>query len=254
VRATFFLLWANIALATLANGKPFHFPQDTFSFSNQLYFDYQTTPQGDVQIHHRADGTSPDYSRHCFVLVRSLLQFHRFAEFRPDLPALTEDEYRSRIRELVRIPAWSSGPANKIQFPGYSDLYSFSVAHSLMLQKNLGIWWPSYWRVGNWRIVFPVPRSGQERLAHWLQNRLDAGNIEAIYITRMKPINHCLVTYRYVKQPNGDLLFFVYDVNQPGKEVHLRYQTADRSFYYDRTPYYPGGLVSAMKLYASPFF
>jgi hypothetical protein len=254
VRATFFLLWASLALATLADGKPFHFPQDTFALSNQLYFDYQTTPKGDIQVHRRADGKTPDYSRHCFVLVRSVLQFHRFAEFRPDLPALTEDEYRSRVRELVRIPAWSRGPANKIQFPGYSDLYSFSAAHSLMLQKNLGIWWPSYWRIGNWRIVFPVPRSGQEHLAHWLQSRLDTGNIVAVYITRMKPINHCLVAYRYVKQPNGDLLFFVYDVNQPAKEVHLRYQTADRSFYYDRTPYYQGGLVSAMKLYVSPFF
>jgi hypothetical protein len=254
VRATLFLLWANVALATLGNGKPFSFPQDTFSFSNQLYFDYQTTPKGNIQVHARADGKTPDYSRHCFVLVRSLLQFQRFAEFRPDLPPLSENEYRSRVRELVRIPAWSSGSATKVQFPGYPDLYSFSAAHSLMLQKNLGIWWPSYWRVGNWRIVFPVPRSGQERLAHWLQNRLDNGNVEAIYITRMKPINHCLVAYRYVTQTNGDLLFFVYDVNQPAKEVHLRYQIADRSFYYDRTPYYPGGLVSAMKLYVSPLF
>jgi hypothetical protein len=254
VRSTLFLLWANFSLATLGNATPFHFPQDTFSFSNQLYFDYQTTQKGNVQAHRRADGKTPDYSRHCFVLVRSLLQFRRFAEFRPDLPKLTEDQYRARVRELVRFPPWSSGPANKIQFPGYSDLYSFSAAHSLMLQKALGVWWPSYWRVGNWRIVFPVPRSSQEQLAHWLQNRLDAGNIEAIYITRMKPINHCLVAYKYAKQPNGDLLFFVCDVNQPAKEVHLRYQAANRSFYYDRTPYYPGGLVSVMRLYESPLF
>jgi hypothetical protein len=254
VRSTLFLLWANIALAAFANGKPFLFPQDTFSFSNQLYFDYQTTQKGDVRVQRRADAKPPDYSRHCFVLVRSVLQFHRFAEFRPDLPVLTEDEYRSRVQALVRIPAWSHSPANKIQFPGYSDLYNFSVAHSFMLQKALGIWWPSYWRVGNWRIVFPVPRSGQERLAHWLQNRLDTGNVEAIYITRMKPINHCLVAYAYAKQPNGDLLFFVYDVNQPAKKVHIRFQTANRSFYYDRTPYYPGGLVSVMKLYVSPLF
>ena len=254
MRSTLFLLWANFSLATLGNATPFHFPQDTFSFSNQLYFDYQTTQKGNVQAHRRADGKTPDYSRHCFVLVRSLLQFRRFAEFRPELPKLTEDQYRGRVRELVRFPPWSSGPANKIQFPGYSDLYSFSAAHSLMLQKALGVWWPSYWRVGNWRIVFPVPRSSQERLAHWLQNRLDAGNIEAIYITRMKPINHCLVAYKYAKQPNGDLLLFVCDVNQPAKEVHLRYQAANRSFYYDRTPYYPGGLVSVMRLYASPLF
>ncbi|HZC34380.1 MAG TPA: hypothetical protein VE242_02135 [Chthoniobacterales bacterium] len=254
MRSILFLLCAYVALATSLKGEPFHFPQDTFSFSNQLYFDYQMTQKGELEIQRRADGNVPDYSRHCFVMVRSVLQFHRFAEFRSDLPKLTEAEYRSRVQRLIRIPPWSSGPASKIQFPGYAGLYSFSTAYPLMLQKNLGIWWPSYWRIGNWRIVFPVPRSGQEHLAVWLQNRIDAGNIEGIYITRMKPINHCLVAYKYTRQPNGDLLFFVYDANQPGKEVHLRYQPADRSFYYDRTPYYPGGLVSAMKLYVSPFF
>jgi hypothetical protein len=124
----------------------------------------------------------------------------------------------------------------------------------LLLQKSLGAWWPTYWRIGNWRIVFPVPRSGQERMARWLQDRLDAGEIEAIYITRMKPINHCLIAYRYLGQANGDLLFFVYDVNQPGKEVHVRYQASNRSFYYDRTWYYPGGLVSVVKMYVSPLF
>lgn len=254
MRATFFLFWASVALATLVDGKPFHFPQDTFSFSNQLYFDYQTTQKGEVQIRQRADGEVPDYSRHCFVMVRSVLQFQRFAEFRSDLPKLTEDQYRSRVRDLARISTWSDGPRHKIQFPGYPDLYSFSAAYPLLLQKTLGVWWPSYWRIGNWRIVFPVPRSGQEHMAVWLQKHLDAGDIEAIYITRMKPINHCLIAYKYIKQSNGDLLFFVYDVNQPGKQVHVRYQASNQSFYYDRTPYYLGGLVSVMKMYVSPLF
>jgi hypothetical protein len=60
------------------------------------------------------------------------------------------------------------------------------------------------------------------------------------------------VAYRYQKDRNGDLLFFVNDVNQPSKIVHLRYDAANRSFYFDRSWYYNGGLVSAMKLYVSP--
>jgi hypothetical protein len=254
VRSIHFLFLASITLATCANGKPFHFPKDTFSFSNQLYFDYQTQANGEIQIRPRADGKIPDYSRHCFVLVRSTVQFSRFAEFRPDQPKLSEDEYRARIKKLDRIPVWSKGPPTKIQIPGYPDLYSFSAANALLLQKNLGLWWPSYWRIGNWRIVFPVPRSGQERMAYWLQQRLDAGEIEPIFITRWRPINHCVIAYRYAKQPNGDLIFSVVDVNQPGKDVHLRYQVTDRSFYLDRTWYYPGGLVSVLRLFASPLF
>jgi hypothetical protein len=255
VRSILFFLLINVALVTLTKGESFHFPQDTFSFSNQLYFDYLTTQQGDVQVRRQASRKPPDYySRHCFVMVRSVMQFHRFAEFRPDLPKLSADEYRNRVRELIRFPVWSRAPAKKIQFPGYPDLYTFSAAYPLMLQKTLGGWWPSYWRVGNWRIVFPVPRSGQERMAHWLQQHLDTGHSETIFITRMKPINHSLVVYKYQRQPNGDVIFLVYDVNQPAKEVHLRYQASNRSFYYDRTPYYPGGLVSVMRMYVSPLF
>jgi hypothetical protein len=254
VRLILFLFLASVAVATSVNGKPFHLPQDTFSFSNQLYFDYQTKASGEIQVRRRADGKLPDYSRHCFVLVRSMVQFWRFAEFRPELAKLSEDEYRTRINKLNRIPVWSRGPATKIQFPGYPDLRSFSAANPLLLQKNLGLWWPSYWRIGNWRIVFPVPRSGQKRVAHWLQRRLDDGEIEPIFITRWRPINHCLIAYHYAKQPNGDLLFSLVDVNQPGKEIHLRYQVADRSFYFDRTWYYRGGLVSVLRLFASPLF
>jgi hypothetical protein len=64
--------------------------------------------------------------------------------------------------------------------------------------------------------------------------------------------NHCLVVYSYTIEPNGDLIFAVYDANQRDKLVHLRYQALDESFQFDKTWYYPGGLVTAMKLYVSP--
>jgi hypothetical protein len=67
-------------------------------------------------------------------------------------------------------------------------------------------------------------------------------------MTRFRPINHCLVVYRYDAQPDGDLVFLVYDVNQPGKLVHLRYQRSDESFYFDKSWYYPGGLVNILPI------
>jgi hypothetical protein len=239
-------------LAPLARAKPFEFPADTFSFSNELYFDYQVKPGGGLMIQKQANGKVPDYSRHCFILVRAVLQFHKFAEFRPDLPRVSDQEYRQRILQLSRIPVWSSGPKQKIRFPGYADLHSFSADHALVLQKNLGLWWPSFWRLGNWRIVLPVPRSGQRRLALRLRESLDRGMIQSVYMTRFKPLNHCLVVYRYEARPDGDLVFLVYDVNQPGKLVHLRYRSSSESFYFDKTWYYPGGLVSVLPLFVSP--
>jgi hypothetical protein len=252
VRILIVCLWIGALTTSFAKDAQFRFPQDTFSFSNNLYFDYRPDESGHITIHRRNPGNIPDYSRHCFVLVRSALQFRRFAVFDPKLPKLSDEAYRQRVLELIKYPPWSAGPAQKIVFPGYPDLHQFSVDHSLMLQKSLGLWWPSFWRIGNWRIVFPTPRSGQEQFAQWLRQRIDAGKIEAIYITRFKPINHCLVAYRYVTEPNGDVRFFVYDVNQPGKIVHLQYHAVNRSFYFDPTWYYVGGLVSAMKLYVSP--
>ena len=249
----FLIRFGVLALLTFkAESRTFNPTTDVFSFSNELYFDYKSTELSDVRISHQIEGKTPDYSRHCFILTRSVLQFYKFAEFRPDLPKVSDAEYSKIVKRLNRIPAWSSRSSKKIEVPGYTDLHSFSVEHTLLLQKKLGLWWAPFWRIGNWRIVLPVPRFGQKNFAGWLKNELDAGRIHAIYITRFKPMNHCVVAYSYAVQPNSDLVFNVYDPNQPGKIVHLTYQFSDRSFYFDKTWYYKGGLITALKLYVSP--
>jgi len=245
---------ALIVASATAWSRPFNFQSDTFAFKNQLYYDYKSISDTEIQIFKRRHGKAPDFSRHCFQMCRAVVQFYKFAEFRPDLPKASESEYREVVRRISRVPAWSSGPKTKIIVPGYTDLRSFSLGETLVIQKNLGRWWPSFWRVGNWRIVFPVPRCGQECMANWLRNEIEHGRIQTVYITRMKPINHCLVAYHFAEQPSGDIVFEVYDANQPGKLVHLTYRRSDRSFYFDKTWYYRGGLVSVMRLYANPLF
>jgi hypothetical protein len=247
------LFCAITAFCSTASSKVFSLQNDTFHFSNQTYFDYKVASDQEIVIARRK-GRVPDYSRHCFQLCRAVLQFDRFAEFRPDLLQVSEEEYGRLVRLVSRIPAWSAVPEKKIIIPGYPNLDSFSAAHALTAQKNLGRWWPSYLRLGNWRIVFPVPRSGQAKIAAWLRNELDRQRIRAVHITRFKPLNHCLVVYRYEQKPDGDLVFFVNDSNQAKKIVHLTYHAADRSFYYDRTWYYKGGLVSVLPLYVSMIF
>jgi len=248
----FLSAYALAFLSTTAWSKTFDFKADTFGFANQTYFDYRPLTDSETQISRR-HGHIPDFSRHCFQMCRAVLQFFKFAEFRPDLPRVSESDYQKIVRRVSSIPAWS-GPRAKVVIPGYKDLRSFSLDQTIVVQKNLGLWWPSYWRIGNWRIVFPVPRSGQERIAKWLRNELDHERIRDVYITRLKPINHCLVAYHYTPEANGDIVFDVYDANQPGKLVHLTYRALDRSFYYDKTWYYSGGLVSVLPLYVSPLF
>lgn len=77
MRKFFLVVWALSLVAAVAKAKRFEFPADTFSFSNALYFDYRVTPSGGLTIERRATGKVPDYSRHCFVLVRAILQFHK---------------------------------------------------------------------------------------------------------------------------------------------------------------------------------
>jgi hypothetical protein len=249
----FALFCALVTFGSTASSKVFDLQTDTFHFSNQTYFDYKVASDREIIILRRK-GKVPDYSRHCFQLCRGVLQFDTFADFRPDLPPVSEEEYAKLVREVSRIPAWSAPPRNKVVIPGYPDLDSFSASHALTIQKNLGVWWPSYFRIGNWRIVLPVTRSSQAKVAAWLQSELDKQRIRAVYITRFQPINHCLAVYRYEQRPDGDLVFFVYDANQAKKIVHLTYRAADRSFYYDRTWYYIGGLVSVLPLYVSMVF
>ena len=253
MRRIFLLVCTFVLWSPLAWSKPFNFQTDTFAFANQTYFDYKPVSDTEIKISRRR-GYLADYSRHCFQLCRAVLQFHQFAEFRPDLLKVSELEYQKLVRRLSKIPVWSSGPREKVVVPGYPDLHSFSSEHSLMLEKNLGVWWPSFWRIGNWRIVLPVPRSGQERVANWLRSELDAGRIRAVYITRFKPINHCLIPYHYAPESNGDLVFDVYDANQPGKLVQLTYRASARSFYLDKTWYYSRGLINVLRLYVSPLF
>ena len=248
------LFFCAIAVSSpTAWSKAFNFQTDTFAFANQTYFDYKPAADRAVKISRR-NGSVPDYSRHCFQLCRAVLQFRQFAEFRPDLPKVSESDYQKVVRRLSRIPVWSSGPTEKVIIPGYQDLRSFSLEHPLTLQKNMGLWWPSFWRLGNWRIVLPAPRSGQERVADMLRREMDAERIRAVYITHFKPINHCLVVYQCTPETNGDLVFDVYDANQPGKLVHLTYRASDRSFYLDNTWYYKLGLVTVLRLYVSPLF
>ena len=143
----FLLVLAIAVLSQTSWSKAFNLQTDTFAFGNQTYFDYKPVSDSEIKISRRK-GYVPDYSRHCFQLCRGVVQFYQFAEFRPDLPKISEPDYQEIILKLSKIPVWSSGPREKVIIPGYKDLHSFSLEHAVTLQKNLGLWWPSYWRLG----------------------------------------------------------------------------------------------------------
>ena len=231
--------------------RHFDFNRDTFSFQNDTLWAYSVDAEGRLHMHAREK--PPEYSRRCFVLVRSTLQFRKFASFDPHLPKLDDAGYRRLARTISRIPVWLPQTGQKIVVPGYADLRSFSKAHPKLLQDNLGAWWPNYFRFGNWRMAYPFPRIWQKNLADELKRKMDAGKIQAVFLTRFRPINHCLIVYDCKPRAGGGFVFLSYDPNDALRPRPLEFDAQTSSFLLGRTLYFNGGRVNATKAYILPW-
>ena len=246
----FFLLLAAFFATLTVSAREFDLRRDTFAFSNDTAWKYGVDEAG--RLHISAREKPAEFAHRCFVLTRAVLQFRQFARFAPEQAKVSREEYRRRVRAVGRIAVWSRGPRERIVLPGFRDLRSFSVAYEGMLKESLGNWLPSYFRVGNWRLVMGHPRAGQAKVARWLETSLDAGRVRALYLARFPHMNHAVIVYRLHREPGGDLSFTVYDPNYPAAPTGLKYSAARRSFDFDKRWYFPGGQVNAMRIYISP--
>lgn len=232
--------------------RPFDLKRDVFSFSNDTVFAYGVDEAGKLHINQREKPA--EFSHRCFVLGRGVLQFWQFAEFAPKKPKLSRDEYHRLIRKLCRIPVWSKGPRERLVFPGFADLHSFSAAYEGLLKEDLGNWLPSYLRVGNWRMTMGHLRAGQASAADWLLKSVrDEHRLRAIYIARFPWMNHVVIVYGAKPLPGGDIRFTVYDPNYPSEPGWIDYHAKERSFDFQKRWYFPGGRVNVMRVFISPF-
>ncbi|HYR57119.1 MAG TPA: hypothetical protein VEO95_00760 [Chthoniobacteraceae bacterium] len=242
---------ALLVLSCIARAGDFDLHRDTFAFSNDTVFAYGVDEQGRLHISRREKPA--EFSHRCFVLARAVMQFHQFARFDPSQPKLSREEYRRQIKQVCRIPVWSSGPRERIVFPGFADLHSFSIAYEGLLKENLGNWLPCYLRIGNWRMILGHLRAGQAAADRWLEESIARGQIRAVYLARFPHLNHVLVVFAMRREPNGDVRFETYDPNYPDRSSWLYYRAAQRSFDYEKRWYFPGGRVNVMRVFISPF-
>ncbi len=143
--------------------RAFDFDQDTFAFPNELVWEYRIDPVTRKTTVFKND-PPPTYAHHCFVVVRAAKQFFLHATFVPSEAPLTDSQYTTVIRRLMRrSPQIAS--LDKISIPGFANLREFTAAKKELLQSNCGGAWQSYVQRGNWRMVFPFSRSHQEREA-----------------------------------------------------------------------------------------
>jgi hypothetical protein len=234
---------------TQAAEAAFDFRRDTFAFANDTLRVYSYDAQGAQHAARREK--APEYARHCLVMVRAVLQFHKFARFDPHAPRVGDAEYRRLVRRVARIPACLPARDRRVVIPGFADLRSFSAARIGLLQDELGWWWATYWRVGNWQMGWFFPRSWQKALAGELAEAIDRGGAPAVFITRFHPLNHAVVPFRYERRSGGGICFDVYDPNNAARPVRLDFDAATQSFYLEKTGYWNGGKVNAFRLYHS---
>jgi hypothetical protein len=256
IRLRIFLISLLALTASTGSGlaaAPTHFDwhADTIAFSNDTVFAYGIDEAGNLTMHRRA--TPARFAHRCFVLARAVLQFHKFARFDPSLQPATEEQYRALLLRLFRIPVWmpERSATDRIVFRGYANLNQFSRAHEHVMKETIGNWFPTYLRVGNWRMVGPFPRCGQANAAAQIIRGLDRGKLQAVYLTRFPKMNHCVILFDYHPQA-GRIRFDAYDPNYPNTLSWVEYDPVQRGFNFERRWFWPGGRVNLMRVYLSP--
>lgn len=243
------LLAAGCATSSDCARRPFNFQTDTFSYSNQLVWEYRLDPAtGKVTTSKREP--APTYSHHCFVVVRAARQFFDHACFDPALPKTTN--YTRIVRKVLsRSSRKSSDDDEKIAIPGYPDLRSFSRDHAELLQRECGGAWQSYFQRGHWRMVLPLTRRHQEHTAEKLLADLGQNRPQIIHLARFPSlaINHALLLYD-AEIAGDQIRFSAYDPNFADSPTILTFSKSDRRFTLPPNTYFPrGGRVDVYPIF-----
>jgi hypothetical protein len=237
------------------NDQPFVFGRDTFSYRNDLVWEY-VFDDATGKTSHRTRDPRPDYTHHCFVVARAARQFFQFARFDPAQPAVSDAAYRKLINEVVaRDPMHCDGSVERIVIPGFTNLHHFSTVKPKLLQEECGGAWRSYFQRGHWRIMVPFTRSGQEDEARILTAQIRNHRPPVVHLVRFPQltINHAVVLFDVRETPEA-FEFSAYDPYEPGQVVPLIFDRRTRRFSFPRNPYYIGGWVNVYEVYRSWFY
>lgn len=230
--------------------RRFEFERDTFSYANELVWEYRFDPVTG-QATTLWNEPRPTYAHHCFVVARSARQFFYHARFDPTQPVAEEECYRRLIRQVVlRTPRRPSRPGAEIVIPGYAGLRAFSRAHEQTLKASCGGAWQSYFLRSHWRMVFPVSRRHQAKMAKQLVASFPIRLAPIVHLVRFPQltINHGIVLTDLEENPTG-LRFLAYDPNVTVHPAELHYDRATRTFTFPRNKYWAGGRVDVIEIF-----
>jgi hypothetical protein len=151
---------------------------------------------------------------------------------------------------MRRSPRQPGREADQIIVPGYEGLRAFSRAHETLVQAGCGAAWQSYALRSHWRMVFPISRHHQSRVAGQLLAAFGPRLIPIVHLVRFPQltINHGIVLYDH-QETDDEIRFAAYDPNQPGQPTGLVYRRADRTFHLPANHYWAGGRVDVIEVY-----
>jgi hypothetical protein len=228
----------------------FQFERDTFAFANELVWEYRCDPATGKTTTFRNE-PPPTYAHRCFVMVRSARQFFYHVRFEPSRAMADERTYRGLIREVVsRSPRRPSPDTDKLVIPGCDSLRSFSQAQAALLKAECGGAWQSYFLRSHWRMILPMPRRHQERMARHLVEVFPKRVAPIVHLVRFPQltINHGIVLYDFT-ETGAEIRFTAYDPNVPEHPSELIYDRATRTFLFPRNHYWNGGRVDVVEVY-----
>ena len=230
---------------------PLHFKDDTVGFANMTVFEYEN---GIAHVRRGESAKQKRYTRRCFVLCRTTMQFKKFARFDPHAPPLNDLDLAERIRQVTRRAAWRDTlPENeRVVFPGYANFRELSMKRGYVVQRNIGYGWPTYWRLSNARTLFETGVGYQEKTHEKLNAVLDRGDLFVAFLTTLPHlrINHAVLVYAKKSDRSLDLdRYLVYDPNHPEGPRELIWSNSNRSFAYQKDWDFVGGNVRVYRVY-----
>jgi len=241
------LIWSPVCAFT----PPLHFKEDTVGFANMTVFEYEN---GIAHVRRGDSAKQKRYTRRCFVLCRTTMQFKKFARFDPHAPPLDDQDLANRIRQVTRRAAWHDTlpEDQRVVFPGYANFREMSTKRGYIVQRNIGYGWPTYWRIGNGRSLLIQGAGYQEKTHEELNAVLKRGDLFVAFLTTLPHlrINHAVLVYAKKPGEPTDLdRYFVYDPNHSDGPRELTWSQSERSFAYQKDWDFVGGNVRVYRIY-----
>lgn len=237
------------------NHKTFRFETDSLSFANELDWVYRADPETGKMSFTHVD-PAPDYIHRCFVVVKTAKQFFLHATFDASAPKVDEKTYRELVRKVISLSPRDLKPSEqRIVIPGYANLRSFSADWPALIKDQTGGSWHSYVQLGNWRMILPFPRSGQEETANRLLAEVRSNWPPIIHIVTFPiiTINHAVLLYD-ARETDKTIEFAIYDPNHPEAPGEISYDRASRTFIFPATNYFADGPVNVYEVYHGLYF